>query len=138
MVRTVYHPDAVEEHGDLGGGVEAWIATVGNRMRIYEASTHLLGNIDIHVDGSVAASESYCIAFHRRRDDDGVEHEMIMGIRYLDRFEKRGGRWLIAHRQVVLDWSREELAPAPYEGDGVFARGQRSLADPVFALFGKS
>jgi hypothetical protein len=30
---------------------------------------------------------------------------MVMGLRYVDRFEKRDGKWLIAKRVCAFDWA---------------------------------
>jgi hypothetical protein len=35
---------------------------------------------------------------------------MIAAGRYLDRHEKRGSEWRIAHRQTVYDWTIEQPA----------------------------
>ena len=30
---------------------------------------------------------------------------MVLGLRYVDRFERRNGRWLIARRVCAFDWT---------------------------------
>jgi hypothetical protein len=46
--------------------------------------------------------------------------------RYLDRFERRGGEWRIAFRQVLVDIARPGLDP------GEFAAGRRDRRDPSY------
>ena len=36
--------------------------------------------------------------------DDGNATDLVLGLRYVDRFERRGGAWLIAKRVCAFDW----------------------------------
>ena len=58
-----------------------------------------------------------------------------VGGRYLDRFERRGDVWAIADRQVVIDWSRAQLAGETWAVQASFATGGRREQDPSAALF---
>ena len=51
-------------------------------------------------DTDVAQCDTYCVAHHVSADTD-----MILGLRYVDRFEKRSGSWLIAKRVCAFDWT---------------------------------
>ncbi len=52
-----------------------------------------------------------------------------MGIRYLDRFERRAGQWRIARRQLRWEWLRiDPLAPL----DPSWTPGRSDGQDPVF------
>jgi hypothetical protein len=47
----------------------------------------------------------YCAARHLTRDPAGSA-DLAMFIRYLDRYAQAAdGRWLIASRRVVIDWT---------------------------------
>jgi hypothetical protein len=45
-------------------------------------------------------------ACHRLAGDDG-DRDAVIGGRYLDRMDRRGTQWRIAHRTMLYDWSRD-------------------------------
>jgi hypothetical protein len=69
---------------------------------------------------------------HRRKTKDGTAtQDLTFGGRYVDRFERQEGVWKIAHRQVILEWSR--LDPVEESYSLVHAvTGQRSREDAVY------
>src|SRR5262249_14166121 len=79
------------------------------------------------IDGDTAHAETYCLAAMRRRDGDAFE---LVGARYLDRFERRDGRWAIAARVVIFE---SALDPAIA---GAFAAacvpGTQDKSDPSY------
>jgi hypothetical protein len=56
-------------------------------------------------------------------------------VRYLDRFERRDGRWAIANRVVVLDWEHVFAPGRPSTPASSWQRGARGEADPSFSFF---
>ncbi len=69
-----------------------------------ERHSHQITNVLIEVDGLEATSEAYVTVVLWTRPDEGGEQTEIVGRgRYLDRWEKRDGRWAIAHRTHLLD-----------------------------------
>jgi hypothetical protein len=74
---------------------------------------HMVSNILIDLRGDEADVESFHLAMVIRTDG-GQRTESLIGGRYLDRFTRVGGRWAIAHRDVVFDWSRVESPTVPY------------------------
>jgi hypothetical protein len=72
----------------------------------YEVTTHFLGQQSIELDGSRATGETYCIA-HHIYSADGARRDHVLSIRYLDDFRREGGKWLLARRRLVIDWSDE-------------------------------
>ena len=40
-----------------------------------------------------------------------VLHDVVLGGRYVDRFEKRNEEWRIARRSVIGDWFRSTASP---------------------------
>jgi hypothetical protein len=148
------------EDGVLAFGSEPMIAhenmeayTREHAAKVLDATQHMFGNILIDLRGDHAFVESYCLAHHRtfptresneraigkdwtdaQDDPEGVS-ELLIGFRYLDRFEKRNGEWRVAHRRFVFDWSHA----APYSGldhgglwDGTPHRGKRHPIDQVY------
>lgn len=85
-----------------------------------------------HVRGAVGSiAETYVVAYHRFHDD-GQAKDMIAGLRYVDRFERRGGDWRIARRVCAFEWRRTD--PVASDGGGfadAYTRGVRGRDDIV-------
>jgi hypothetical protein len=75
---------------------------------------HFISNVLIDLHGDEADVESYHIAVVGRQTDEEGPTQSTIGGRYLDRFALRGGRWAIAERAVVFDWSRVDPESAAY------------------------
>jgi ketosteroid isomerase-like protein len=70
------------------------------------ASTHVLANILISLNGDLAKADTQGIAnLHATRDDQDVF--LVRGIRYLDEFRKVDGRWAICKRVHTETWQYE-------------------------------
>ena len=54
-----------------------------------EWTRHNICNELIELNGDIAYSESYLVAYHRVKHD-GREFDFLLGARYLDRFERAG------------------------------------------------
>jgi len=106
LVRSCYHPDAYDDHGSFSGTVEEFITAAKEFLARWTATQHFMGNMLIEIDGDRARAETYAVAYHRRENTDGDGKDDVMGIRYVDRFEKRDADWLIAHRVVATEWRR--------------------------------
>lgn len=70
----------------------------------YVATTHLNGQSTVALDGDRAVGETYCLAHHLLRTEEG-RSLTVMAIRYEDAFVKRDGAWLFAERRLVVDWT---------------------------------
>jgi hypothetical protein len=139
LAASCYHPDATENHGLFDGPAERFIAEVARpiaasptRRSLWRTVTSVL----VEVDGDVARAESH-VFFFGEAERDGEPVDTLTGSRYLDRFERRQGRWAITHRDVVLDWSRE-IAPrervwveSEMAGHG-FLQGAYGMDDPSY------
>src|SRR5690606_12311300 len=78
----------------------AW--AVAGARQYWHSSHHSVHNVLVDWQGPDAAHvESYVLAFNRRAGGDGAV-EVFAG-RYVDRFERRDGRWRIAHRKALRD-----------------------------------
>jgi hypothetical protein len=101
---------------------------------------HNISNLVMRIDGAQARAETNCVALHLIPAPEG-EIELAVGGRYLDRLEKRAGRWLIARRLYVMDWNRTTAATMATEGglfDGLQRRGARGADDPSAAWWSES
>jgi hypothetical protein len=140
MLRTVYHEGALDRHGPFrleNANAQFADLTVPRLDALRNVAQHHITNCMIDLRGDVAAVETYFIAYQPTMLEDGSETPSLIGGRYLDRFERRDGRWGIAEREVVVDWSRFALA-----GEGEtwptsenYSPGGRREADPSHALF---
>jgi hypothetical protein len=106
LVRSCYHDDAYDFHGSYEGGPDGFIEHLKRNAR-WDRTMHVIANQLIEVDGDVARCESYCVSYHRR-DPTGTEEaeDMVIGLRYVDRVERRKGEWRIARRICAMEWSR--------------------------------
>lgn len=108
-LETVYAIDAhfkspprVEQQGR-----EAIIAST-SRVGVYKRTYHFMGNHIATVNGSIADSETYAMAYHYYDQEDGTEHEYVLRIRYVDKLRKTDGRWEIFDRLMHYDYLRGE------------------------------
>jgi len=118
LMAGCYHPDGFDDHNAFrGSGTEfaRWVLEV---LPHFEATMHFVGPPRIRLDpgdADVAHVDTYCEAHHVSRPDaEGNQTDMVLGLRYVDRFERRpslsaesarAGRWLIAKRVCAFDWS---------------------------------
>jgi hypothetical protein len=139
LIRSAYHDDGVDRHFESEPVAAAdfaaqAVAVVDGWKRITQ---HHVTNVLIEVDGDTAAVESYYLGVQPTPREDGTEALSAIGGRYLDRFERRDGRWAIVDRLVVIDWSREELPGEDWALVAQFAQGGRREADPSHGFFRK-
>jgi hypothetical protein len=108
LVIACFHRDARIDYGSFGGSPDAlaeWLERVQPRI---DRSYNLFGppRIELDLERDFAEVESYCLSVQLLpRDAEGVAHQTLAGLRYLDRFERRDGAWRIAERRNVADWS---------------------------------
>jgi hypothetical protein len=119
LLRTCYHPGAVDHHGLYIGDVEGFIAMLAEKLPLDESTTHFLGNQELEIEGDVAFSETAAIARHRRAAAGGEPGtDYFAFVRYCDRFERRDGEWRIAHRIVAYEPGRVDVVTGePSYGD---------------------
>ena len=70
------------------------------------ASTHVLANILISLNGNSAKADTQGIA-HLYATRDGQDVFLVRGIRYMDEFRKLDGRWAICKRLHTETWQYE-------------------------------
>ncbi len=150
LIRSTYHPDAFDDHGSYKGDVEGFLAFVEKEVHArFRITMHKLGQSLIEVDGDVARAESYAICHHVMAEADpaatppgapgspssgpGATHDvadMVMGIRYIDRFERRRGEWRIARRELRWEWVRTDRLEVLDPG---WTHGRVDAGDAFFA-----
>ena len=104
LIRRVYHPDGEVAYGFVDGTANDLAEALGASPDDDPMTLHRPSNVWIEIDGDRAKSETYIFAYVPGENAAGPM-QAIYGGRYLDRHEKRNGKWLIAHRTYVLDWN---------------------------------
>lgn len=107
LLKPAFHDDAYDDHGNFRGSKADALAAFkrSGQNPDVKASMHHLGNILIDLQGDFAHVETYFLAYQQREEGEKIYTRCRAG-RYLDRFEKRDGRWRVLERRVVDDWSR--------------------------------
>ena len=109
LQRSVFHDDAWDDCGLYMGDAKGFVDFAQGFLAKLEASQHLIGQVQIKVEGKVAHGEVYFIAWHRLVED-GVAKDLFVAGRYIDRYEDRGSGWKIAKRRELIDWARTDPA----------------------------
>lgn len=158
LLRSVYHPDAVDDHGAMRLNAHEFAGKIVEMLGAMCVHTmHTVTHSVIEVDGDRASSESYYLATHTIAAKDSaieqffgpaylaaqraagtatLQHEYVCCGRYLDELERRDGRWRIARRRITNEWGTSRPENRVVEGvPGAFlVSGMRDRQDPVYAL----
>jgi hypothetical protein len=128
LILSAYHPDAVDDHGVFVGspqGFADWVIEVC-RTRL-QSSSHMIMNHTCEIDGDTAHAETYVLT--------ATMPLKVNGGRYIDRLERRDGRWGIVARKLVLDWwFPNEAAGSGIMPEQINAAGPpaRDASDPSY------
>lgn len=114
LIRDSYHPDAVDHHGPFLGGIEAFVPFAIECESSFVATHHGITSHNCDIDGDVAHAESYVYFFVVQ--PGGAMLGSGFG-RYIDRLERRDGRWAIVVRRLIMDCSFE-VPRSAWLGDG--------------------
>lgn len=136
LAHSCYHPGATERHGEFDGLAAEFIDVVSfTRPKPgspIQGMFHLITNILCDfADDSHAFAESYHVAWVQMTDGT----DAMIGGRYLDKFEKQGGKWAIVHRDVIFDFSRMDPETAKFwdrHPAKPFLFGKRGADDPLY------
>jgi hypothetical protein len=146
LIDTVFHPDGASRFLDAVRTIPQVEQSGRNMLGPLSGTLHQTGNLLIRIEGDTAWAETYVTAFHAvpttappgtfwgGRDEP---YEGIAGGRYIDRLERRGGRWRIAERQTLVEWRHDQpvrdgglgQVPAQFRGQ----RGDADVSRPVVA-----
>jgi SnoaL-like domain len=129
---AVFHEDSTVDYGASyyqgpGRGV---IDLICQHHLGLLSHSHQVTNVLIEVDGDQAGSESYIYGTMRRDAGGGKLMQLGVWARYLDSWEKRGGRWAIVRRMVVYD--HEEVRDVTSMGQEI--RSTRDADDPSYGF----
>jgi hypothetical protein len=131
IMRQAYHPDARDDHGEYignSGGLIRYVNAV--HAKNWRAHHHFVTNMTIEIDGDVAHCETYSLVTLARHHGGTID----VGVgRYIDRFEKREGKWAIVDRINIVEYVG--LLPEANEGAvdyDLFVRGATDSSDPSY------
>jgi SnoaL-like domain len=134
LIEGAYHEDAWDDHGSFRGGRDEVTDIIAANKSGALNSQHHIGNVLIELQGDAANVESYFVAC-QLRDVDGRLYTRLRAGRYLDRFERREGRWRISRRRVVEDWARlDAIVEVPPEIGPECTWGTRTREDLSYEL----
>lgn len=105
LLRSAYHDDAVDDHGGFVGPVEEFIDWAFAYHSSQTRYQHYLTNHLAEVIGDQAHAETYYLFIGTSCDPHAAL--TVAGGRYVDRLERRGGRWAIVARLCLIEWKSE-------------------------------
>ncbi|TAL00844.1 MAG: nuclear transport factor 2 family protein [Rhodospirillaceae bacterium] len=109
LMVSAYHPDAFDEHGIAEGLPSAFCDwAIGWHGEFQTRHQHIITNHTVDIDGNTAHAETYYIFWGENREGPPT---LAFG-RYVDRLEKRDGKWAIAHRVCVNEKSGQFVESA--------------------------
>lgn len=105
LLRSAYHDDAVDDHGGFIGPVEEFIDWAFSYHSSQTRYQHYLTNHFAQLIGDQAHTETYYLFVGTSRDPDAALS--VAGGRYIDRLDRRSGRWAISARMCLIEWKSE-------------------------------
>lgn len=129
LLVSAYHPDAIDDHAvavEVGEAFADWVIEYHSKNQTI--TQHYVMNHNVELDGDVAHGETYYIFIGVNAGTDSPLS--VRGGRYIDRFEKRDGRWAIAARVCIPSWRTEvPRVGAPPDWQSLLDAGPRDIRD---------
>jgi len=131
LIRSAYHPEAVDDHGAVVGKGWDFADTAVEFVHNLSRSHHYMQNTVIALGDGEADVESTSVAIHVSKDEKWID---LYNSRYLDHFELRDGEWKIQRRKLVADGTFG-FAAAPPSPDvwGDTSESTRDKSDPSYS-----
>jgi hypothetical protein len=158
LLKSVYHSDATDEHPPFEGlAVDVVEQIFQFQPRYFSLTFHTVTHARIDIEGERAVGEAYFLSQNLLHEDEAVlaafsgeeyaerakasgqasvQHQFFAGGRYIDRFEKRAGRWKIADRKVRCEWADFGPVSAVVREGPIrqyVVPGMRGSTDPVYS-----
>ncbi|MCH7629107.1 MULTISPECIES: nuclear transport factor 2 family protein [Novosphingobium] len=126
--RSAFHDDAWVDCGLMNGTADEFVAFAQGFLADIESSQHIIGQVQLSVNGDKASGEVYFYAYHRIAED-GMPKDLIVAGRYIDEYACRNGDWRIVRRKELIDWARTDPAADAFLRENDLPRGGRRGAD---------
>ena len=105
QLRSLYHQDAEDSHGAFStGSVDDFLGKMAAARPYIRSMQHNITTVNFAISADIAEGEIYTFATHTFIAGDH-DVDVVIGGRYLDRYEKRSGTWKFTERKIVTDWS---------------------------------
>jgi hypothetical protein len=117
LIKRCFWPDSEFDYAMYKGSFDEYLAWVVPGAEAITNTQHIIAQTVIELDGDTGRAESHVVSYHRVDMGEGAgggERDTCIGGRYLDRMEKRGGEWRIAHRTMLYDWYQDWGAAADW------------------------
>lgn len=102
LMLSCFHPDALDDHGMfVGSGADFFDWTDPSHLRFFRTHQHQVTNHVCELAGDTAHCETYWMFAGMTKEGD---HLATYGGRYVDRLERREGKWRIAARKLLVEW----------------------------------
>jgi SnoaL-like domain len=108
LVRSAYHEDAIDDHAMFVGRVDDFLDWAFAYHAGQTRHQHFLTNHTVELDGDQAHAETYYTFVGT--DADLEVPLRVVGGRYVDRLERRAGRWAIRARVCLVEWQTEAVS----------------------------
>lgn len=129
LLGSAYHAGASDDHGAYIGSGEGFVE-YANRVHAqnWVCHQHYVTNQTIDLAGDTAHCESYFLAVLKR--PDGI-CDMVGG-RYIDRIERRAGRWAVADRICMVEWNVDASPGGAPLDPAMFVSATWDSSDPSY------
>ncbi|MDZ4268488.1 MAG: nuclear transport factor 2 family protein [Mycobacterium sp.] len=123
LLRSAYHDGAIDDHVGFAGLVDDFIDWAFAYHSTQARYQHYLLNHTAEITGEVAHAETYYLFVGTDRQP--ANHLTLSGGRYIDRLERRDGRWAIVERVCVVEWNAESASQITEEVIAMMADSMR-------------
>ena len=133
LLRSAYHDGAVDDHVGFVGVVDDFIDWALAYHSTQTRHQHYLLNHTVDIDGRRSPRRDLLLVC--RHDCAPANHMTISNGRYVDRLERRDGRWAIADRVCVVEFITESESQFTEDIIGMMAglrTPQRDATDPSY------
>lgn len=134
LLRSLYHPDGWDDHGDyFRGPASDYVDWLSQVLPALDATQHLMGAASFAIDGDRAEGEIQVAAYHRSKPPE--PREFFTCGRYLDVYERRDGVWRFLKRSMANDWvDSRPLNPEAYAEFFTSNLGRNGPDDPLYKV----
>jgi ketosteroid isomerase-like protein len=104
-LRKLYHHDAVDAHGAFStGSADSFLDELAAARPYIRSMQRNITTVNFAISGDRAEGEIYTVATHTFIAGDR-DVDVVVGGRYLDKYEKRDDTWKFIERTIVTDWA---------------------------------
>jgi hypothetical protein len=135
LMKSCFHPGALDHHAPFFDRTVEEMAETFTEGTIASAQSmqYVVHNMLVEVDGDVARSEVvvWSMKVLHERTEAGEQIARLSGLRYLDRLERRKGRWGIVERWFIPEWGFFHPLPPHTKAIGPFVPPSEWKTQPL-------